>query len=263
MSPAHLQFCILSSILMAGAILQEQPDPQPRIEVLIERLGAPELDRREKAAAAIRERWEQWTDEDLKKLEKAGASSDAELSSRAREARKSILQYRSFAVHLPVRLAGSGRLSIQGNEVLKSVDDPAAVSEAFKPYSIPPKDPAGKRIFVGLRFFLEVEREVPFEKVHQVLASAAKSMPLTDVVLVSPRRSGEPAPDDTDRLLLFTVRAQETRDGGSWKDKFISEVNYHYQTQQIKNAEVDALNKTVETLQKELAGLKERLKEKR
>ncbi len=36
--------------------------------------------------------------------------------------------------------------------------------------------------------------------------------------------------------------------GELWKQKFVQEVNYHYQTQQIKNAEIDARDLEIENL---------------
>ncbi len=44
-----------------------------------------------------------------------------------------------------------------------------------------------------------------------------------------------------------------------WKDKFVKEVNYHYQTQHIKNAEISDLNVQVESLNNYNQKLKEKI----
>ena len=44
-----------------------------------------------------------------------------------------------------------------------------------------------------------------------------------------------------------------------WKDKFIKEVNYHYQTQQIKNAEIAARDMEVENQRAFMAILADRI----
>jgi polyhydroxyalkanoate synthesis regulator phasin len=44
-----------------------------------------------------------------------------------------------------------------------------------------------------------------------------------------------------------------------WKDKFIREVNYHYQTQQQKNAEIAARDLEIENQKSFIAALNEKI----
>lgn len=238
------------AVVCIGAWVQEQPPP--RIESLIESFNHQDLNERVAAQHKIQNFWEQWTDGDLAILEKAERGADAEVAGRAREARMFILRLRAVAVHLPVTMGNAGALSLHGRVVLESVDDPARVAAVFTPYAKPPKDPTGKKLFTGIRLFLRVEREVPFQNVYAVLRAAARTMPVSDVVLVDPHRGPEFKADDRDPLLLYTLRAKEAAEDRPWKEKFLSEVNYPYQTQLSKLAEVEELTRKIAELEKRL-----------
>jgi peptidoglycan hydrolase CwlO-like protein len=46
-----------------------------------------------------------------------------------------------------------------------------------------------------------------------------------------------------------------------WKDKFVKEARYHYQTQQTKSAEIEELQKENSQLREEIDALKRRVAE--
>lgn len=257
-----LFFLSLSAMLEPASYALPQDGPSERIGDLIRGLSDPDLSKRERAQQAIGEQWEKWTKADLTELEKAGQSSDSEVAARAKGVMEDILRLRSFGVQLPVKLAKSGTLSIHGRTILKSTDDPSAVVEVFKPYSTPPKNPRGKTTFTGLRLFLEAEKDVPFERIYTVLSAAAKTTPLSEIVVMNPSRIEESKPEEGNKLLLFTLQGKDPADQVDWKAKFIKEVNYHYDTQQTKNAEMGELTKTVEALRQKVAQLEQQIKEK-
>ncbi len=63
--------------------VQEKP---ASMEALLQQLSKDALEAREKASAAIRDRWESWTDRDLERLRMLGAAGETEAAVRARAA---------------------------------------------------------------------------------------------------------------------------------------------------------------------------------
>ncbi len=60
-------------------------------------------------------------------------------------------------------------------------------------------------------------------------------------------------------MLVLLTGCHWKAEAEDFKKKWIEEIRYHYQTQMIKNAEVEKLNKDIEALKKENQELKDRM----
>jgi len=60
-------------------------------------------------------------------------------------------------------------------------------------------------------------------------------------------------------IVVLPALGCDRQDAAFWKQKFVNEVNYHYQTQQIKNAQIAAREVELETLKQYIAVLTERI----
>ena len=236
-----------------------QEEHGPAMEKLIADLGADTLETRLAAEKAVLKHWDKWAEKDIQLLGEAEKNPDSEIASRAKELMKEIRILRAFKVQLLTTIKSDGMVEV-GNRSIKQAngkDDPALAS-AFKEYATPPRDPSGKNVFVSLRLFVVVEASVPAGRLHQVLTTAVNAVPIYEVfVRLDTVAKGEPA-----RILhLAGIRsAVDTNDEVGWKDKFMKEVNYHYQTQQLKNAEIESLQAALKNQESLVKLLEERIK---
>jgi hypothetical protein len=238
-------------LVVLAWLIPYQDAASEKMKDAIRRLGDAEAEVREKAENAILEGWETWSDADLAELKKAGDDSDRERAGRSKKALGDIVRLRSFAQHLLVKVDKSGATTIDGQVLAPAKDEAgrAALTRALSTFAEPPKDPTGKKTFKGLRLFLDAHKETLFQHVFEVIAVAEKVTPLSEVVVLDPARKAD-APSEG-KVLLFVIRGKGAQEV-DWKDKFVSELNYHYQTQQIKNAEIEELRQKVASLEKQL-----------
>jgi hypothetical protein len=237
--------CLLLLVQGTPDLPPAQDEAPPPIDRLLEQLADTAADRRDEAERQIRRSWERWTDADLQVIEKAASGGDAERAARAQRVLKRIRLLRAFATHLFARLDEKGALFIDGRT--------GAPEELFKPYAKPPLDPTGKHGFAGLRLFLEAHKQTTFDTLHAALSAAARFTPLIEVVLIRPSETPLTAEDArTGRIILFTVQAVPAGEDVDWKDKFIQEVNYHYQTHTARNEVIEDLKAEVARLEAQL-----------
>jgi hypothetical protein len=89
------------------------------MEALLQKLRSDEPDLRAAAAAGILDAWSRWKDEDLARLDQAGADKDPELSGRAREARVRIRIRRTMGATLFGQLPNSDLAFSSGDDDAK------------------------------------------------------------------------------------------------------------------------------------------------
>lgn len=241
--------CVALSLLFLA-----QSEKQESMEELLKALAQTDVTVRDKAARAITEQWEEWTDDDLKRLREAAQSPDSEVASRAKEALKSLVRLRRFATHVAVRVEKDGAVRV-GDDALKPDAADEVLAKAFAPYAAIPKDPKGKRIFTGVRLFVDADAAVPMGRVQRVLRAAFAGAKVSEVVFL---QAGEAKP-----LALLASRAAEPDDIVDWRDKFLQEASYHYQTQQVRNEEIREQQKTIDELREKVARLERELKERK
>jgi len=188
--------CLAFGVSSAFTFAPAQDAPSDRIKDMIRRLGDSDVAARDKAQKEIVHDWEKWSDADLAELGKAGGDSDAERAGRAKQALRDIVQFRSFATHLAITIDKLGAPTINGQVLPAPTDDTnaAALAKALTAYAVPPKDPTGKRVFKGLRVFIDADKEAGFQRVYAVIAAAQKNTPLSEVILMDPMRKADQSP---------------------------------------------------------------------